>query len=427
MEKKYLTVDALTKYLKFKFDSDSNLKQVYLKGEISNFKSHTSGHFYFSLKDDKSKINAIMFRNQNSSLNFKPVDGMNVLVIGRVSVYEQVGSYQIYVDEMIEDGLGSLYMAYEKMKEKLEQEGLFLEKHKKNIPEFPEKVGVITAQTGAAVRDIITTLKRRYPISEVFLFPCLVQGKQAHLDIIEKLKQADDFGLDVIILGRGGGSIEDLWPFNEEELARTIFSSKTPIISGVGHEIDFTISDFVADLRAPTPTAAAEIAVPSIVDLKKQISVMKSRVNDSILKKVNYQKLVLESVKNSYVLKNPMIIYDSKKQYVDSLIEKFNVKINQIISNNRVKLDNLKNCYTFRNPASIYKPSLQNLNGIIEKLELLNPISTLKRGFSFTYVGDELVRNVNNIKKDDIILTRVFNGNIKSKVMEVEVSNGEKI
>ncbi len=426
MDKQYLTVDALTKYLKHKFDHDDNLKHVYLKGEISNFKAHSSGHFYFSIKDEKSKINAIMFSQYNRQLGFEPTEGMSVLVIGRVTIYEQVGTYQIYFEEMIEEGVGSLFVQFEKLKEKLALEGLFDDKHKSKIPEFPEKVGVVTALTGAAVRDIISTLKRRFPITNIFLFPCLVQGTQAHLDIIKKIKQADQYGLDVIIVGRGGGSIEDLWPFNEEELARTIFACKTPIISAVGHEIDFTISDFVADLRAPTPTAAAELAVPSTIALIKQINRLKLNANEAINQKINMQRLVLDSVKNSFVIKNPLMMYQSKKQYLDSLTEKTKNHIKIKLNQEKKHLNYLQNLHILKNPLNLYKNAEKSLLVLLDKLEILNPLSVLKRGFSVTYLNDAVINNISLIKKDDIIITRLFSGNIKSKIIELEEKNGKK-
>ena len=239
MNDKYLTVSQINKYIKYKFDTDSNLKNVYLKGEISNFKSHTTGHLYFTLKDESSRILAVMFRNNASKIDFTPIDGTNVLVIGRISAYEASGNYQIYVEEMIEDGVGNLYKEFEKLKKKLGEKGYFDEKYKKPIPKYPRKIGVITASTGAAIRDIFTTINRRYRLAEVTLLPCLVQGNGAKEDIARNLSLADNMNFDVIILGRGGGSIEDLWAFNEELVADAIFKAKTPIISAVGHEIDF--------------------------------------------------------------------------------------------------------------------------------------------------------------------------------------------
>ena len=286
MSDKYLSVSTISRYIKHLLDTDKNLQTIFIKGEISNLKQHSSGHIYFSLKDETSKINAIMFSNNAKKLNFVPTDGTKVLAIGRVSLYEATGNYQIYINEMLEDGVGNLYIAFEKLKEKLSKEGLFQEKYKVLIPKYPAKIGVVTANTGAAIKDIISTIKRRYPIAEVYLFSSLVQGEQAKYDLVKKIEQADQFGVDVIIVGRGGGSIEDLWPFNEEIVAKAIFDCKTPIISAVGHEIDYTIADFVADLRAPTPTGAAEIAVPNIIDIISHLNHLKIRLNETILKKI---------------------------------------------------------------------------------------------------------------------------------------------
>ena len=297
MDSKYLSVSAITRYLKAKFDGDENLRVVFLKGEISNIKYHTTGHIYFSLKDETSKINAIMFSSNAKKLLFKPIDGSKVLVTGRISVYEATGGYQIYVDEMLEDGIGNLYIAFEELKKKLSKEGLFDAKYKKKIPKIPKRVGVVTAPTGAAIKDIMSTIKRRFPICEVILFPSLVQGENAKEDIVKNIHLAENYDLDVLIVGRGGGSIEDLWPFNEEIVARAIFESNIPIISAVGHEIDFTIADYVADLRAPTPTGAAEMAVPNISDLINLINNLSIRLNEAMNKNLNYQKLVLESIK----------------------------------------------------------------------------------------------------------------------------------
>lgn len=419
MDEKYLTITALTRYLKYKFEQDPNLIKVYIKGEISNFKAHTTGHYYFSLKDDNSKINAIMFRTKTANLNFIPKEGMKVLVTGSIRIYEAAGSYQIYVDDMIEDGVGNLYIAFEKLKEKLSKEGLFKEEYKKRLPKIPNKIGIVTASTGAAIRDILSTIKRRFPICETYLFPCLVQGENAPLDIVDKIKMADNYNLDVLIVGRGGGSFEDLNCFNNEEVARTIFNAKTPIISAVGHEIDFTIADYVADFRAPTPTGAAEIAVPNMVDLKHSLSQYKVRINESIYKKVNYLKLYLDSIKNSFVIKNPNIMFDSKKQTIDLINEKLNRIIKEKLENNKVKLFQLKNHYILNNPENLYKEKIIRLNNIIDKLELLNPLNILKRGYTLTYSNEKIIKSIKDIKKDSIIKTSFNDGYIISKVTEI--------
>ena len=420
MDDKYLSVSAITRYLKAKFDSDENLQTVFLKGEISNFKAHTTGHFYFSLKDETSKINAIMFRSNASKVLFKPVDGMKVLVSGRISVYEAMGSYQIYVDEMLEDGVGNLYVAFEQLKKKLQAEGLFDKEHKRKIPKIPKRVGIVTASTGAAIRDIMTTIKRRFPICETILFPTLVQGENAKDDIVRNIEKAQDYDLDVLIVGRGGGSIEDLWPFNEEVVARAIYKSKVPVISAVGHEVDFTIADFVADLRAPTPTAAAELAVPNMSDLKKHISQLSIRLNESIFKKVNYLKLYLESVKNSYVIKSPMIMYENKRQSLDLMNEKLNNLMIGKVDGLKNTLDKLKKSYVLKSPQLLYKDKMIEVKNIIDKLELLNPLNILGRGYSITYLDDKALKNVSDVKKDDVLSIRLSNGLIKSKVIDVK-------
>lgn len=420
MNDKYLTVTAITRYLKAKFDLDENLRNVLLKGEISNFKAHTSGHLYFSIKDENSKINAIMFSRNAAKLDFKPVDGTKVLISGHISIYEQAGNYQIYVEQMMEDGVGNLYVAFEKLKKKLEIEGLFDKAHKKPIPKVPKRVGIITASTGAAVRDIITTIKRRYPICEIILFPTLVQGENAKDDIVRNIKRAENYGLDVLIIGRGGGSIEDLWAFNEEVVARAIYECKIPTISAVGHEIDFTISDFVADLRAPTPTAAAELAVPNLVDLQNHIHQLNIRLKESILKKVNYQKLYLDSIKNSFVIKSPMLMYENKKQTVDLLSSKIKDLIFRKCENSKEKLSQIKKSYVFQNPQILYKDKYVEINNIASKLELLNPLKIIGRGYSVTYHNNQIVKSIKMVHPDDLLTIKVNDGIINTKVIDVK-------
>lgn len=419
MDEKYLTVTALTRYLKYKFDSDSNLQKVFLRGEISNFKSHTTGHLYFSIKDENSKINAIMFRTNASKLKFLPSEGMKVLVTGSVRVYEATGNYQIYVDALIEDGIGNLYVAFEKLKKKLEEEGLFDSKYKKTIPKIPEKVGIVTASTGAAVRDIISTIRRRFPLCETYLFPCLVQGENAPQDIVKKIKQANTYDLDVLIVGRGGGAFEDMNCFNDETVARTIFESQIPIISAVGHEIDYTIADFVADLRAPTPTGAAELAVPNLLDLKHMLAQYHIRLNESIMKKVKMQKLYLESFKSSFVIKSPMLLYENKKQKLDLAHERLIRAMQQHLERKRVTLEHLQRYYILCNPKQLYGPYQLWLKNTIEKLELLNPLGVLKRGYSLTYHNDAVLRDISSLKKGDSIVVKMHDGRIEATVSKM--------
>ena len=400
MNEKYLTVTQINKYIKYKFDNDENLNTVFLKGEISNFKHHTTGHMYFTLKDEYSRILAVMFRNNASKINFRPMDGSKVLVLGKISCYEANGNYQIYVEEMLEDGVGNLYLEFEKLKKKLSDKGYFDENLKKPIPKFPKKIGVITATTGAAIRDIITTINRRYNLADLYIFPCLVQGENAKDDIVRNLYLADKYDLDVIILGRGGGSIEDLWGFNEEIVAEAIFNCKTPIISAVGHEIDFTISDFVADLRAPTPTAAAELAVPNKLDLINYIKQLEIRLTKSIKNNIEIKEKKLSFLANSYILKNPSSIYEVKMQKLDSLIDRLSNNIN-----------------------NVYKMKEFRFVSILNKLDALNPILTIKRGYSITKKDNKVINDINNVNKDEIIVTELSNGYINSKVINVEVKN----
>lgn len=419
MEKRYITVSTLNRYLKNKFDTDPNLGRVSLKGEISNFKGHTRGHLYFTLKDETSRINAVMFQFNASRLKFKPIDGMTVLVEGKISIYEATGAYQIYVENMEEDGLGNLYLKYEELKKKLANRGLFNEEHKQKIPKFPEKIGIITAPTGAAVKDILSTIKRRYPICETYLFPCLVQGELAKDDIVKQINEANNHDLDVLIVGRGGGSIEDLWAFNEEIVAEAIFNSKIPIISAVGHEIDFTIADFVADLRAPTPTGAAEIAVPNIADLNVLISQYKIRTTNLIGHFLKNHKIKLDNLKNSYVLKSPLAVYEQKEQKLSGLLN----TINSIIQNNiQYKI----NKYTYitknhiiNNPESLFINYQNKYNLMLNKLELLNPISILSKGYSVVKLDDKIIKNVGSIKIGDNLDIKLHHGEIKAKVEKV--------
>lgn len=420
MSDKYLSVTALTRYIKYKLDNDKYLQDVYLKGEISNFKAHTRGHFYFTLKDDTSRINAIMFSFNASKLKFMPEDGMKVLVKGKISVFESTGNYQIYVSDMLEDGVGNLHIAFEQLKKKLGDEGLFDPKYKKEIPKIPMRVGIVTASTGAAVKDILSTIKRRFPICKTILFPCLVQGELAKDDIVKKLDIADNYNLDVIILGRGGGSIEDLWPFNEEVVARKVFSCKTPIISGVGHQIDFTICDFVADKRAETPTGAAERAVPVLTDLLLEIDNYKIRYLNSVKRILDNNKLRLKKLTDSYVLKNPLSMYEIKEQKLDNLIDKFNTCMNAILYKNKSKLEIVLNSMVFKEPTILYEDKMKKTNHLIEKLEILNPLSALKRGYSIVKKDNKCISNVDNINKDDMLDVTISNGILNVKVLEVK-------
>ena len=349
MNDKYITVTQLTRYIKYKIDNDIHLNEVFLKGEISNFKAHSRGHFYFTLKDEGSRINAIMFSSNTKKLKFTPEEGMKVFVTGKISVYEATGSYQIYVSDLEEDGVGNLYIAYEQLKKKLQEEGLFREELKKPIKKYPSKIGVVTAPTGAAIKDIISTIKRRWPLVKIYLFPSLVQGENAKEDIVKQIKLADTYHLDTLIVGRGGGSIEDLWAFNEECVARAIYECKTPVISAVGHEIDFTISDFVADLRAPTPTGAAEMAVPQLNDVMNYINQLQIRLKNQILNKIKNGKERLEWLKNRNILKNPMMLYEPKEIEFSNLLEKLKYSLTNCIHQKEKDFIKIKNSYILQN------------------------------------------------------------------------------
>ena len=419
MDKNYITISALNRYLKFKFDEDIYLQDIYLKGEISNFKPHTRGHYYFTLKDEESRINAVMFASSTKNLKFRPSDGMRVLVRGKISVYPSSGSYQIYVSDMDEDGLGNLYVAFEQLKEKLSKEGLF--DKKRPIPKIPKRVGIITAPTGAAIRDILTTIKRRFPLCETILFPALVQGGGAKEDIARKIEIANSFDIDVLIVGRGGGSIEDLWAFNEEIVARAIYNSRVPTISAVGHEIDFTIADFVADLRAPTPTAAAELAVPNKVEVMSYLDNMRGKLGSFILKLLSQKRKEINNLRNSYVLVKPSYIYEIKEQNLDNLIDRLNNSMNSIVEINRVRLFKSVSSYILSNPETIFKYKRIGLENMINKLEVLNPLNTLKRGYSIVKMDGKVISDASAVKRDSEIDVQFKNGVVKSKVIEIEV------
>ena len=460
----YITITQLSRYLKYKFDGDKNLSTVYLKGEISNFKAHTRGHYYFTLKDEGSRINAVMFASSVQKLKFLPVDGMKVLVTGKVTVYEATGGYQIYVNDMLEDGVGNLYVAYEQLKKKLEAEGLFDVTHKKKIPRMPQKIGIVTASTGAAIRDILTTIKRRYPIAHTILFPALVQGRDAALDIAKKIDIANTYDIDVLIVGRGGGSIEDLWPFNEEVVARAIYASNVPVISAVGHEVDFTIADFVADLRAPTPTAAAELAVVDQKTVLEYLVNAKSRSYNAISHKIKKEQVNLEHLLSSYVLKKPNTIYEIKEQRLDMVMERLHMSIKNIMDQNRIRyyqcsnsyvLNNpmmlilnkreyfknlygrlnkemditmnnekirfskLENSYVLNNPQILYQDKVQYLDKLIGKLQIMNPMNTLKRGYGIVKCDDKVISDVKKIKKDMALRIELRDGIVDTKVVKV--------
>lgn len=417
MEDKYISIGQLNRYLKYKIDNDVNLQTVYLKGEISNFKAHSRGHFYFTLKDEDSRISAVMFHTNAMKVKFVPQDGMKVLVSGRVAVYVASGAYQIYVDEMLEDGVGNLYIAFEQLKKKLKDEGLFDPSHKKKIPKIPTKIGVVTAPTGAAIRDITSTIKRRWPLAEVILFPALVQGETAKDSVSMQIKRADEFGLDVLIVGRGGGSIEDLWCFNEEVVARTIYNARTPIISAVGHEVDFTIADFVSDMRAPTPTGAAEMAVPSRSDVDSYLNQLSIRLNKVMQNKLMISKQRLEQIMSRAIFKNPIGIYEVKEQQFSNLLDKLKYNMINLYNIKNNKYEKLMESIVFKEPIKLIEKSKNKYLIALSKLETLSPVLTIKRGYSVARVNDKIIKSVKDVHKKDVIELEVSDGKIKTEVV----------
>ena len=390
-----VSVTDLNLYIKEKIAGDEALNAVVVKGEISNFKNHYTGHLYFTLKDDKSLIKCIMFKSYADRLNFMPKDGMKVMVFGSVSVFERDGIYQIYVKAMKEDGKGDLYEAYEKLKADLEKEGLFDERHKKKIPLKPNIIGVLTSQTGSVIRDIINVSTRRNPNTYIRLLPVPVQGPGAAEEIARGIKLMNEKELaDVLIIGRGGGSLEDLWPFNEEIVARAIYNSKIPVISAVGHETDFTIADFVADLRAPTPSAAAELANPDIYELKEKINTYKQRSRLALKKKIEVIRLRFDKIIASQVFKDPYKKINEYSQLLDKYIKSLETSA--------------KNSY---NKAKIV------FTEKVARLDTLSPLKTLSRGYSITQKDGKIVKSKNDLNKDDKIEIRFADGEKQAKIV----------
>ena len=417
MNDKYISVSQLTRYIKYKIDNDVNLNEVFLKGEISNFKAHSRGHYYFTLKDEGSRINAIMFASSTKKIKFMPTDGMKVLVTGKISVFEANGGYQIYVNDMLEDGVGNLYIAFEQLKKKLESEGLFDPGIKKKIPKIPRRIGVVTAPTGAAIKDILSTIKRRWSLAEVLLFPSLVQGEDAALDIVKQIKKSEEYELDTLIVGRGGGSIEDLWPFNEEIVARAIYECNTPVISAVGHEVDFTIADFVADLRAPTPTGAAEMAVPQIGDVINYLGQLNIRLNTVINNQITNYRQRLNDVTSRSVFTNPVMIYQAKEMLFSNLLERLKYSTMNLVNIKEKQLNLVKNSYILRSPYQLLDKKANRYLQIVSKLETLSPLLTLKRGYSISRCNNKVINSSKDVKKKDIISIEFSDGTIKTEVI----------
>ena len=418
MEEEYISVSQLTDYIRKLINSDSRLKQVYVRGEISNFKRYSSGHCYFSLKDEGSVIPGVMFYGFASKLKFEPKNGMKVLVRGYVDVYKSRGNYQLYAQRIIEDGLGELHIAFEQLKKELESKGYFDDDLKKPIPKFPKKVGVVTAATGAAIRDIVTTIKRRWPLCEIILFPSLVQGNLAANNIVRQIFVADnEFELDTLIVGRGGGSIEDLWAFNERIVAKAILVCKTPVISAVGHEIDWTIADYVADKRAATPTAAAEIAVPDIREISSKVDDFNSRANNVMAKQLNDNLDKFERIKNRPLFRNPYMIHERKTMDLDFIKGRLVSSSKEMIHSNQMRLSKVKSSNVFRDPQSILDEKTNTLSRNIDKLKVLNPLLTIQRGYAVARSKGKVVSHAKDLNKDDEVELQFKDGKVNTRVL----------
>lgn len=438
MEKRYLTVSALNRYLKAKIDSDEQLQKILIKGEVSNFKHHSSGHLYFTLKDETSRINAVMFASKARKLPFELENGMKVLIQASVSVYDVAGTYQLYVDNIEQDGLGNLYLRYEQLKKALALEGLFDQEHKQEIPKFPSKIAVLSAYPSAALADIVRTIKLRFPVVRVIVFPIPVQGKGAYLHIINTLNYVDSLGFNTIIIARGGGSLEDLWNFNEEALARAIYNCKTPIISGVGHEIDYTICDFVADCRCATPTAAGIKATPDLVELKQNVNNINYTLNTLMKQKITLNKQMLNKLNSFYLFKNPNKLFEDKKVKIDYLSDRLKDIFTYNLNLQSNKAKNL--IQTFNHQANLFtleqKNHLNLINQTMEqlmkqkikyekeklyytlsKLNTLSPLKVLERGFAIVLKEDNVVLTANELKTGDKIKIKMKDGS-KNAIIE---------
>lgn len=405
MNSSVLSVSQLNFYIKSKFDTDKNLSSVYLRGEISNLTDHyRSGHIYLSLKDEKAAIKAVMFASNASRLKFRLKDGMMVLVRGRVSIYEVTGQYQFYIDDMQPDGIGALNLAFEQLKNKLSSEGLFDDSHKKPLPPYPKKIGVITSPTGAAVQDIFRILKRRYPLGEIVMCPVLVQGENAASQLTAAVERFNNLKCaDVIIIGRGGGSIEDLWAFNDEKLARAVYNSEIPVVSAVGHETDFTICDFVADVRASTPSAAAELVSPEIDSMKSDVLCYQKKLYDLMTSKISFEKQRLEHLSKSKVLSSPLEIVHNRNMKLDMLTARMKTAYLSILSDKQRKFASLN-----------------------AKLDALSPLKILSRGYSIAEKDNAVIKSVNSVNVDDIITVRLFDGKLECVISERKADNNEK-
>ncbi|UQS86652.1 exodeoxyribonuclease VII large subunit [Nicoliella spurrieriana] len=441
-DNKYLSVTAFNTYIKRKFDVDPYLGQVFITGEISNFRLRPK-HQYFVLKDDHSKMDVVMWQSVFAKLPFKLEDGMKVNVRGRISVFQKTGTYQLYVDKMEPDGIGALYQAYEQLKNKLASEGLFDPQYKKPLPMLPKRIAVITSESGAVIKDIITTTRRRFPIAQLVLFPAIVQGDQAADDIVRQIERVNQLGnFDTLIVGRGGGSIEDLWPFNEERVARAIFESRIPVISSVGHETDTTIADFVADQRAATPTAAAEMAVPKLSDVLFSLQNAHERIFNAFHNYLARNQQWLNNIKGSYVFRQPERLYESYVQQLDNLRDRLNNGFQNQLNLDRQRLEKLNYNLRYQSPIRLVQAQNNQLNllnqrmkaavynrfndkqnqfkKLVNTLEHLSPLKIMGRGYSYVSKDTHVIQRVSDLKVNDQITLGFIDGNATAEIKQIQ-------
>ena len=443
MSEEYVTVSALTKYIKYKFDKDPHLGRVYLTGEISNFRLRPT-HQYFSLKDENAIISATMFQSAFKKIQFRPEEGMKVLVIGKVSVFEKSGQYQINIEHMEPDGVGALYLAYEQLKKKLEAEGLF-SLPKKPIPQFPKKIAILTSESGAVIQDIQTTVARRFPIVQLVLYPTVVQGVHAVNSILKNLDLVEQEDYDVVIIGRGGGSIEDLWAFNEEPVVRRVAELSIPVISSVGHETDTTLIDFVSDMRAATPTAAAEIATPVLMEIHQQLRNLQTRLEQALSRQLQIKRERMQALANASIFQNPERIYQVYQQRVDQLEMRLQQMMQQSVQQKRQQLVKHQHRLELGSPSrrvqtekqalqylakrleqaqgQLMKDKKQQFQRVIQQLDLLSPLKIMNRGYGILQQEKTIIKSVDQLEVNQELTIQLVDGTVRSKVTSVEKGN----
>lgn len=443
MSEEYVTVSALTKYIKYKFDKDPHLGRVYLTGEISNFRLRPT-HQYFSLKDENAIISATMFQSAFKKIQFRPEEGMKVLVIGKVSVFEKSGQYQINIEHMEPDGVGALYLAYEQLKKKLEAEGLF-SLPKKPIPQFPKKIAILTSESGAVIQDIQTTVARRFPIVQLVLYPTVVQGVHAVNSILKNLDLVEQEEYDVVIIGRGGGSIEDLWAFNEEPVVRRVAELSIPVISSVGHETDTTLIDFVSDMRAATPTAAAEIATPVLMEIHQQLRNLQTRLEQALSRQLQIKRERMQALANASIFQNPERIYQVYQQRVDQLEMRLQQMMQQSVQHKRQQLVKNQHRLELGSPSrrvetekqalqylakrleqaqgQLMKDKKQQFQRVIQQLDLLSPLKIMNRGYGILQQEETIIKSVDQLEVNQELTIQLVDGTVRSKVTSVEKGN----